>query len=184
MKWFGMECRRKKSGNFSPFEIKLCMYLWNVSTFNLWTNVLEHVPMIRGSYDKLEKIRNDCLYFCVTYLHMVLFFSVNRRIKSCFQFFSFLFYFFQFVSKWLFLTNFDHARMEILLAMPNAKVFLTHKYLGLPDGLFSNQKSQFGLIFEGLVIDVVGICYGHRVYFVAIFRSFGIFSRFDMLYPK
>jgi hypothetical protein len=28
---------------------------------------------------------------------------------------------------------------------------------GLPDGLFSNQKSQFGKIFEGLVMSDAGI---------------------------
>jgi hypothetical protein len=28
---------------------------------------------------------------------------------------------------------------------------------GLPDGIFSNQKSQFGLILEGLAIEDVGI---------------------------
>jgi hypothetical protein len=30
---------------------------------------------------------------------------------------------------------------------------------GLPDGIFSNQKSQFGLISEGLVMEDVGIFY-------------------------
>jgi hypothetical protein len=32
---------------------------------------------------------------------------------------------------------------------------------GLPDGLFSNQKSQFGQFFEGLRLEKVNICYGH-----------------------
>jgi hypothetical protein len=32
---------------------------------------------------------------------------------------------------------------------------------GLPDDLFSNQKSQFGKIFEGLAMEDVGIFYGH-----------------------
>jgi hypothetical protein len=31
----------------------------------------------------------------------------------------------------------------------------------LPDGLFSNQKSKFGKIFEGLAIEDDGIFYGH-----------------------
>jgi hypothetical protein len=39
---------------------------------------------------------------------------------------------------------------------------------GLPDGIFSNKKSQFGQIFEGLVMDVVGIFYVYFVYFTAI----------------
>jgi hypothetical protein len=39
---------------------------------------------------------------------------------------------------------------------------------GLPDGLFLNQKSKFGLILEGLAIEDVGIFYGRLVYFTAI----------------
>jgi hypothetical protein len=39
---------------------------------------------------------------------------------------------------------------------------------GLPDGIFSDQKSQFGQILEGLRIENVGICYGHWAYFTAI----------------
>jgi hypothetical protein len=47
---------------------------------------------------------------------------------------------------------------------------------GLPDGIFSNQKSQFGKILKGLAMEDVGIFYGqlvylfygHFVYFVVI----------------
>jgi hypothetical protein len=39
---------------------------------------------------------------------------------------------------------------------------------GLPDGLFSNQKSQFGLILEGLAMENLGIFYDHLDYFRAI----------------
>jgi hypothetical protein len=42
---------------------------------------------------------------------------------------------------------------------------------GLPDGLFSNQKSHFGLIFEGLRLENVDIFYGHLEYL----RNFWIF---------
>jgi hypothetical protein len=35
---------------------------------------------------------------------------------------------------------------------------------GLPDGLFSNQKSQFGYILEGLAMENLGIFYEHLVY--------------------
>jgi hypothetical protein len=38
----------------------------------------------------------------------------------------------------------------------------------LPDGLLSNQKSQFGKILEGLGMENVGIFYGHSEYFTAI----------------
>jgi hypothetical protein len=34
-------------------------------------------------------------------------------------------------------------------------------FSGLPDGLFEDQKSQFGYIFEGLGAENVGIFYGH-----------------------
>jgi hypothetical protein len=42
----------------------------------------------------------------------------------------------------------------------------------LPDGLFSNQKSQFGKILEGLGMENAGVLYGHLLYL----RSFGIFT--------
>jgi hypothetical protein len=38
----------------------------------------------------------------------------------------------------------------------------------LPDGLFSNQKSQFGYILEGLRLDNVNIFYDHKDYFTDI----------------
>jgi hypothetical protein len=49
---------------------------------------------------------------------------------------------------------------------------------GLPDGLFSNQKSQFGKILECLAKENLGIFYDHFVYFTAIGKilwPFGIF---------
>jgi hypothetical protein len=38
----------------------------------------------------------------------------------------------------------------------------------MPDGLFSNQKSQFGQIIEGLRLKNVDIFYGHLEYFKEI----------------
>jgi hypothetical protein len=35
-----------------------------------------------------------------------------------------------------------------------------------PDGIFSNQKSQFGLILVRLAMENTGIFYGHLVYFM------------------
>jgi hypothetical protein len=40
---------------------------------------------------------------------------------------------------------------------------------GLPDGLFSNQKSQFWYNLEGLGMENVVIFYDHLEYFMAIF---------------
>jgi hypothetical protein len=39
---------------------------------------------------------------------------------------------------------------------------------GLPDGIFSDKKYQFGQILEGLAMEDVGIFYGHLVYFTDI----------------
>jgi hypothetical protein len=36
-----------------------------------------------------------------------------------------------------------------------------HPLAGLPDGIFPNQKSQFGKILEGLGMEKVDIFYGH-----------------------
>jgi hypothetical protein len=62
---------------------------------------------------------------------------------------------------------------------------------GLPGDIFSNQKSQFGHILEGLVMKMVGIFYGHLEYLTVIWYilwSFGnlmaiwdIFHRFGIL---
>jgi hypothetical protein len=57
----------------------------------------------------------------------------------------------------------------------------------LPDGLFSNQKSQFGLILEGLARENLGIFFGHLVYFTAtgnILWSFGIFFGHLVYFPR
>jgi hypothetical protein len=63
----------------------------------------------------------------------------------------------------------------------------------LPDGIFSNQKSQFGKILEGLAMEGVGIFYGQSVYFTApwyilwpygIFFVFVYFSHFGLLYQE
>jgi hypothetical protein len=64
----------------------------------------------------------------------------------------------------------------------------------LPDGIFSDQKSQFGQILEGLALEDVGICYDHLVLFyvclvysVAIWSSlwpFGIFFPFWYVAPR
>jgi hypothetical protein len=42
---------------------------------------------------------------------------------------------------------------------------------GLPDGLFSNQKSQFGKILEGLRMEKVCLFYDHLEYFAAIWYN-------------
>jgi hypothetical protein len=48
----------------------------------------------------------------------------------------------------------------------------------LPDGLVSNQKSQFGKIFQALRMENVGIFYGHLEHFKAIWN---ILRPFDTL---
>jgi hypothetical protein len=65
---------------------------------------------------------------------------------------------------------------------------------GLPDGIFSDQKSEVGYILEGLLIEDVGIVYvplvycwpfgifcGHLVYIIVFVYTF---SRFGMLYRE
>jgi hypothetical protein len=64
----------------------------------------------------------------------------------------------------------------------------------LPDGLFSNKKSKFGLILEGLQIENDGIFYEHLVHFMVfcyILWSWGIvrgnlvnISRFGILFQE
>jgi hypothetical protein len=49
-----------------------------------------------------------------------------------------------------------------LLGMPGIRE------TGLPDGIFSNQKSQLGPILEGLRLEIVGLFHGHFKYFTAI----------------
>jgi hypothetical protein len=59
------------------------------------------------------------------------------------------------------------------------------KIPGLPDDIFSNQTSQFGLILEGLAMEDVDIFYGHLayftghlVYFIAIWYNLCPFGTF------
>jgi hypothetical protein len=49
--------------------------------------------------------------------------------------------------------------------LDNRRINLT---TGLPDGLFSNQKSKFWSILEGLRMENAGIFYGHLEYFTII----------------
>jgi hypothetical protein len=42
---------------------------------------------------------------------------------------------------------------------------------GLPDGLFSNQKYQFGYMLEGLGMENVSIFYDHSEYLTAIWYN-------------
>jgi hypothetical protein len=74
------------------------------------------------------------------------------------------------------------------------KIVITLNPAGLPDGWFSKQKSNFGLILEGLAMEDDGIFYGHLVHFTVlcyILWTFGIvsgnlvyFSRFGILYRE
>jgi hypothetical protein len=49
---------------------------------------------------------------------------------------------------------------------------------GLPDGIFSNQKSKVGAFFVGLAIKDVGIFYVKFVYFTAIWFIRWVFGKF------
>jgi hypothetical protein len=71
----------------------------------------------------------------------------------------------------------------------------SYKIAGLPDGSFSNQKSQFGSILEGLSLENVDIFYGHWKYFTGlgmwyfmtifyILCSYGIFSGLGIIYKE
>jgi hypothetical protein len=53
---------------------------------------------------------------------------------------------------------------------------------GLPDGLFSNQKYQFGYIFEGLRMENAGIFYGHLEYFLVIWYMLWPFGSLSFCY--
>jgi hypothetical protein len=56
----------------------------------------------------------------------------------------------------------------------------------LPDGLFSNQKSQFGQILEGLAKEKLCLFYDHLVYLNAIENilcPFGIFCGSLVYFP-
>jgi hypothetical protein len=58
---------------------------------------------------------------------------------------------------------------------------------GLPDGMFSNQKSKFGYIWEGLAMEDVGIFYGHLIHFTVfwyILWTFGTLSPFGYFVPR
>jgi hypothetical protein len=70
------------------------------------------------------------------------------------------------------------------IVLPNEDVLVVGSekygpYTGLPDGLFSKQKSQFGQKFEGLRLENIDLLYGHLEYFKDIWdflRPFGTFS--------
>jgi hypothetical protein len=58
---------------------------------------------------------------------------------------------------------------------------------GLPDGILSNQKFQFGYILLGISMQDVGIFYGRLVFLVPFGTIYGDlvhFSRFGILYQE
>jgi hypothetical protein len=52
----------------------------------------------------------------------------------------------------------------------------------LPDGLFSNQKSQFGQIFESLILENVDIFYVHLEYFTDIWIFYDLLCSFGTFF--
>jgi hypothetical protein len=53
----------------------------------------------------------------------------------------------------------------------------------LPDGSFSNQKSQFGKIFQGLRLENIDIFYGHLECFMDIGDIGDILFSFGTFFP-
>jgi hypothetical protein len=65
--------------------------------------------------------------------------------------------------------------------------YLTGRQAGLPDGVFSKQKSKFGSILEGLRMENIGIFYVHLEYFTAIWYNlwpFGNVDAFWYIFPR
>jgi hypothetical protein len=54
----------------------------------------------------------------------------------------------------------DGGKIEINLGL-TIKRYFSDRMAGLPDGLFSNPKSQFGFILDGLGMENVFIFYDH-----------------------
>jgi hypothetical protein len=46
---------------------------------------------------------------------------------------------------------------------------------GLPDNMYSNQKSRFGKILDGLAIEDVGILYGHSIHIIYFTATFLVY---------
>jgi hypothetical protein len=66
------------------------------------------------------------------------------------------------------------------------KVLKITQKAGLPDGIFSNLKSQFGEIFKGLEMEEVCISYVRLVYFTDIWYTlwpFGLFVGYLVYFP-
>jgi hypothetical protein len=65
------------------------------------------------------------------------------------------------------------------------QLFSQRKRSGLPDGIFSNRKSKFGLILVGFAIIDVGIFYVHLLYITDIGHilwPFGLFPVFGIFF--
>jgi hypothetical protein len=73
---------------------------------------------------------------------------------------------------------------DLLVSINWKRSSLLHSWAGLPDGLFSNQKSKFGEILVGLALVDVGIFYGHLVHFTVFCYTLWAFDivRGNLLY--
>jgi hypothetical protein len=55
---------------------------------------------------------------------------------------------------------------------------ISRAHAGLPDGIFSNQKSQFGQILEGLAMENFGVFNAHLEYMMPVGYILRSFSNF------
>jgi hypothetical protein len=87
------------------------------------------------------------------------------------------------------------CRFSDFKSPPTATDLLPNTHTGLPDGILTTQKTQFGEILDGFAIEDVGKCIlwpfglfcGHLVYSVAIryiLWLFGTFSPFWSVVPR
>jgi hypothetical protein len=68
----------------------------------------------------------------------------------------------------LFLHEWLQFKSKLAKFPPYFVATILTKASDLPDGISSNQKSQFGKILEGLAMEDICIFYGHLFYFTAI----------------
>jgi hypothetical protein len=69
----------------------------------------------------------------------------------------------------------SHARTLKYTSAYFVTIFL--RGTGLPDGIFSKQKSKFGYILEDLLIENVGVFYGHLLHFTIIWYMYYVSFR-------
>jgi hypothetical protein len=161
----------KQFANVEPYLDKITLtYIHTFLIANDEINVLRKNPSKFSPFIKKFRIFPQIAEFLPIWSHCLGEKGIGRRRRRFIQFVSI----FQSCKKPETLSNLSLNRSDRVAqrSQLSAEYPTRRARAGLPDGLFSNQKSQFGQNLEGLEEENGVIFYDHLEYFTAIWYTY------------